>query len=307
MRLHAALILLVLAAGTPHRAHAWGDSGHKVIAAIAEALLFPEARRQVTAILAADPDPLVGHDIAAAATWADRYRGANEDGARTRTRQWHFVDIEIDAPSLAEACFGHRPPPANVAASLGPARACLPDKIDQFRAELADPDLDPEERVVALKFLLHFLGDLHQPLHAADDDDKGGNLKRVTAPGFRAGTLHHFWDTEFVEQLGPDPAATAAALLRRLSLEQIQQWSAGTTQSWATESFLLARDHAYGQLPPPNRRDRYALTPAYITMAEADVAQQLTKAGVRLAAVLNGLYARPKPDVVRALRPGAPR
>jgi len=74
--------------------------------------------------------------------------------------------------------------------------------VDEFAAELAKPATNPKERVIALKFLLHFVSDLHQPLHSVDDNDRGGNNKRVSAPGFRAGNLHHFWDIEFVEQLG---------------------------------------------------------------------------------------------------------
>ncbi|WLA46706.1 MULTISPECIES: S1/P1 nuclease [Bradyrhizobium] len=74
------------------------------------------------------------------------------------------------------------------------------DKSQQFAAELANPATDVEEQVAALKFLLHFVGDVHQPLHSSDDHDRGGNAKRVSATGLSAGNLHHFWDTEFVDQ-----------------------------------------------------------------------------------------------------------
>jgi len=157
------------------------------------------------ALLAADTDPLTAHNIAAAATWADKFRDANQNGAREKTRQWHFVDIEIASPDLDQACFGHPPVPPGTPASNGPEQDCVVDKIQEFAAELANPATDPEEQIVALKFLLHFVGDLHQPLHAADDHDRGGNDKRVSAAGFRAGNLHHFWDAAFVDQLGPNP------------------------------------------------------------------------------------------------------
>jgi hypothetical protein len=81
------------------------------------------------------------------------------------TRMWHFVDIEL-AESLASACFGHPPLPPGIPASTGPPRACVVDKIDQFAKELGNPATPASVRLLALKFLLHFVGDLHQPLHA---------------------------------------------------------------------------------------------------------------------------------------------
>ncbi len=103
-------------------------------------MLTPSARSQVDALLALDEDPLSDHDIASAATWADHLRESNADGARMRTRQWHFANIERQAPSLTDACFGRPKLPPAALASRGPAQACLVDKIDQFTAELAALD-----------------------------------------------------------------------------------------------------------------------------------------------------------------------
>jgi hypothetical protein len=141
--------------------------------------------------------------------------------------------------------------------------------------------------LIALKFLLHFVGDLHQPLHASDDHDRGGNDKRVSVPGFRSGNLHHFWDVEFVEQLGRDARSIAARLIGQISSAQVAEWSAGTPADWAPEAFAIARDDAYGRLPQPLVRGTYHLNEEYITMATNDAALQLSKAGVRLASVLN--------------------
>ena len=212
MRRALAALLLCWPILAPHPAHAWGDEGHEIIATIADALMTPAARRQVHAMLATDDDPLTEHDMAAEATWADHLRSANADGARSRTRQWHFVDIELHSPSLDAACFGHPKLPPAALASLGPAQACIVDKIDQFATELARADTPPDERLAALKFLLHFVGDVHQPLHAADDDDRGGNDKPVSADGMRAGNLHHYWDTECVRALGQGPVRLQQSL-----------------------------------------------------------------------------------------------
>jgi hypothetical protein len=236
----------------PGQATAWGDEGHEIIGLIAEQYLEPGRRAEVGAMLAADRDNLTAHDIASEATWADWYRDSDRNGSGERyrqTRQWHFVNIELGSPNLDQACHGHPPLPPGVAASRGPADACIVDKIDQFAAELASPSTDPEERLIALKFLLHLLGDVHQPLHTSDDHDAGGNRKQVAGDGFTGNNLHHLWDTEFVERVGRVPGETAAHLRAGISEEQRGLWARGTAADWAMESFALARDHADGMLP----------------------------------------------------------
>jgi hypothetical protein len=266
----------------PGQARAWGDEGHAIVALIADHFLDPAVKARVGAMLAADTDSLTQHDIANEATWADKYRESDR-----RTGKWHYVDIELDHPDIDAACYSHPAIPAGMTAFQGPADDCVVDKIDQFAAELAAPATSAEERLVALKFLLHLVGDLHQPLHAGDNNDAGGNRIRVTAEGFRSGNLHHFWDTEFVERLGSDPKDVAAALIARITPAQQRDWSKGTPADWAEESFALARDHVYGKLSGPGDRDSYRLSPGYIEDATSVVQLQLSRAGVRLAAVLN--------------------
>jgi hypothetical protein len=295
-RLAAALLVLLIGVGGAGPVLAWGDEGHEIIAWIADAYLQPDVRRRVNAMLAADPDPLTEHDIAASATWADKYRDADIDGGRARTRNWHFVDIELYDPDLNEACFHHPPLAPGRLASLGPANACVVDKVAQFTAELANPATPVDEQVVALKFLLHLVGDVHQPLHAADENDRGGNDKRVSAAGFRPGNLHHYWDTEFVRLLGDNPRLVAQDLARQIGPAQARAWARGTAADWALESFALARDDVYGRLPAQiGRRITYRLTPAYIDMAVRDVRLQLSRAGVRLAYVNGALSHSQRP------------
>jgi hypothetical protein len=266
---------------------AWGDDGHAVVGLIAQRFLVPVAREKVAALLAADTDPLVAHNIAAASTWADKYRDLDQNGSRENTRRWHFVDIELAEPDIDWACFGHPTLPRGTLASNGPALACVVDKIDEFVAELAALDTDPTERIVALKFLLHFVGDLHQPLHASDDHDRGGNDKHVSAPGSKAGTLHHYWDTDFVDRLGTNPKAIAAVLIGQITSTDARNWSRGSPEEWAMESYRVAKDDAYGRLPSPNYPGSYRLTDEYVALATRDVAVQLSRAGVRLAWLLN--------------------
>jgi hypothetical protein len=272
-------------------AHAWGDEGHGAIALIAEHYLTAATRARVLAILAADDSGLVARDIADEATWADKYRDSDRGGTRERyqaTRNWHFVDLEIrDGADLNGACYGRPPLPAGTAASAGPADDCVVDKIEEFSAELADSHTSERERRLALQYVLHLLGDLHQPLHASDDHDQGGNRKFASGPGLPENNLHHDWDTAFVERLGPNPSDIAQRLTASLSDAELRRWALGTPDDWARETFAVARAHAYGMLPAPEPSGQYRLTDAYVADAVAVTAEQLQKAGVRLAFVLN--------------------
>jgi hypothetical protein len=175
-RIFGLLVCLI----TPSEAFAWGDNGHKTVALIAQQCLPPPVKKQITAMLAADTDPLTKHDFASAATWADKYRESNHRKDHYKhTQNWHYVDMEIDHPDLNAACFGRPVLPAGVLATDGPDKVCAIDKIKQFEAELTASSTDAEERLMALKFILHFVGDIHQPLHSSDNHDRGGNSVKV--------------------------------------------------------------------------------------------------------------------------------
>ena len=290
----AAIAALLLA--LPRPTLAWGTEGHEIVGLIARHYLDPAVRRRVQAILATDHSGLVrGTGIAAESTWADRYRDSDRDrgGARYRhTRQWHYADIEPGDSDPRRACFGERPLPAGEPASQGPADDCVVDKVLQFDRELASPRTTPHERLRALQFLLHFVGDLHQPLHSSDDHDRGGNDERVLIPGERGASLHHAWDTTFVADLGRSPTQVAARLIRGISPAERRASSGGTPVDWAMQTHRVALRIAYGRLPRPGADGRYRLTDGYVSAAKAAVRVQLQRAGLRLARLLN-----------RALRP----
>jgi hypothetical protein len=275
----------------PAPAQAWGDEGHEIVALIAAHYLDPAVRERVDALLGTDTShltPTTG--IADEATWADRFRDVDRDGAQVnyrRTREWHYVDLELANPDLDSACFHHPSLAANGPASAGAADDCIVDKIEQFRRELGSPRVAAPERLLALQFLLHLVADVHQPLHAGDDDDRGGNGKRVRAPGYRAGTLHQYWDTVLVERLGASSVGVATTLIADISVADRRAWSAGTAADWAFESFALARTVAYGRLPAPGAGHLYTLDDDYLRAAQAAVRLQLERAGVRLATILN--------------------
>jgi hypothetical protein len=268
-------------------AYAWGDLGHEIVGLIANNYLDPAVRTKVNSILARDTTHLTANTmIDSEATWADKFRDSSS-AHRTQTAKWHFVDIEISAPNLTTACFGRPVLPAGTLASNGPANDCVVDKIEEFQAELLNTATSATEVREALQFVLHFVGDIHQPLHSSDDNDAGGNDKTVTAPGIAANSLHHYWDTEFVNLLGSSESAIAQSLISNITATQRAQWSAGTADDWAMESFTIAQNHAYGLLPAPTSTNHYSLPASYVTDAKTVVATQLSKAGVRLAFVLN--------------------
>jgi hypothetical protein len=282
VRILGVLLLII----TPHRAFAWGDDGHKTIALIAEQFLEPVVKAKITAMLDADPDNLAPHDLANAATWADKYRDSdNRRDHYAQTQNWHFVDLEINDPDLKSACFGRTPLPPGTLASNAPAKACIVDKINQFLAELKNPKTDFEERLFALKFLLRLVGDLHQPLHTADNHDRGRNGVKVWS-GSKALSLHHLWDVEFVQALARKPVVLSQVLLMEITPVKAVSWRAGTPEEWAWEAFAIAQEDVYGD-PPLSAGETQQLDHAYVQRAKMVVALQLSRAGVRLAYLLN--------------------
>jgi hypothetical protein len=290
----AAPVLAICALLYPVSGLAWGDEGHRIVGRIALPLLTSAARTQVDALLAADDDALTAPDFVSRTVWADRWRDSDRNTTKVRytaTQQWHFVDIEIARPDLSDACAGQRPLPEGTPASRGPARDCVVDKVEQFAAELADTTLPQAERILALKYLLHFTGDLHQPLHAADNHDQGGNQVQVLYGHHHvASRLHAYWDTAVVQRIGRDEAEVAGVLTETFAAE-LTVWQRGKPADWALESFAAAKNVAYAlptaTVPDEHGTPAYVLDDAYEQRAAAAAREQLAKAGSRLAALLN--------------------
>jgi hypothetical protein len=166
-------------------------------------------------------------------------------------------------------------------------------KVDEFAAELGDARTSAAEKRLALKFLMHLVGDLHQPLHVADHQDRGGNALAVFHGATQSpDNLHSYWDTRLVEKLGSDPHRIGAALDAKIAGKDARRWSTGTPALWAQETFAQARDVAYvfnGEsfVIDANGARTVRLDAAYEARALPVVREQLSKAGVRLAALLN--------------------
>lgn len=278
------------------RLFAWGDQGHEIVAVIAYARLTPPVRNKVDVLLAADRDELTARDFISRSTWADKFRDSDRSTTRTRynaTRNWHFVDIEIADGNIDTACHHHPKLGRGVLASAGPAEACLVDKIDQFFAELRNPAVAKTERILALKFLLHLIGDLHQPLHVADNKDRGGNAVPVISGNDPSiGNLHSYWDNHLVQRLGSDSKAVGAALNRQISSANADAWAKGTVNDWARQSFTRAKQVAYDFTGQQRFIDDHGakgvrIDAGYDSRAQPVIREQLSKAGVRLGSGLN--------------------
>lgn len=274
---HSIAAATLLIAAMPAPAFAWGSEGHVLVAAIARSRLTPETLAKVDAILGADKDQRTPSDMSRS-DWADVWR---ERGHR-ETAPWHYADIELDHPDFDAARYGH--PASARPASDGPVEACVVDRTQAFATELGDPATAPAERILALKYVLHFMGDLHQPLHIADNHDHGGNCITIALGGPRTVNLHGYWDTVVVGELGkharghprpPDQRHYASAR--------------GDVTSWGKETNAVAVSVAYS-VPTPPRCERHmaplTLPSWYDERAQAVAATQLERAGVRLAVVL---------------------
>jgi hypothetical protein len=294
-------------------AHAFADKGHQVIALVARANLKPVAIKEVDRLLALDTTALPMRDggktsdsFDRQATWADYYRdtqrGPGVSVESIHSYHWHFVDIELRGGSLETACYGFPQLERGVLASRGVDPDCIVNKIEQFAAELASEAVPDEEKVLALKYLMHFVGDIHQPLHTTDDMDKGGNAKQATVPGaIVPRSLHSHWDSTFVDMVGlavgaprGDPRSVSAALRAPTAFEKESWLGKPLPRRWALESYSLGQARVYGALPQPQvtgAKALYVLDDKYVAQATQLVALQLNRAGHRLAAILNDALA----------------
>jgi hypothetical protein len=275
-RLLLAVVLLLLAPS----ASAWSALGHRLVGALAERHLSPSAEAQVRVLLAGEPDPT----LAGVAVWADALRD-NEPERFKQTSRWHYVNYPKGQCDY-------------VAARDCPDGNCVIGAIERQRAILADDKQPREARRDALKFLVHLAGDIHQPMHAGNRDDLGGNrfqisLRTDIAPekyardkyvdGVMGTNLHAVWDYYVLAE-------------RRLELKQYTDaldalpWppptptdarsTSSSPEAWAAESCRLIDSR---QLYPQQHKMDRSYPDAMRPLAE----QRVRQAAYRLATLLN--------------------
>jgi len=308
-RLCVAATVLMLA---PAESRAWDAEGHMIVALVADRLLqtqeSPEQKKLAELLASDKSNSWTKTDIAGEATWADALREKSTEG-RFATTKWHYVKLDLNNPDLTKACFGKPALPSMASASHGLQDDCVVDKIDQFSKELRDPATLPGERLMALQFILNFVGDIHDPLHTIEHNDSEGRCIALLPPGAKTPIrLSDYWDdTLVVEAEGKDPAKAAAEIVPGLTAADVRKWSGGTPADWAQESYKMAKEITYsfsrdfakdaiagkyifparkGEKDPCGAVPVYRVDAAYRDRALAAVKEQLAKAGVRLAFLL---------------------
>ena len=309
-------VLLLGAGAQPSRA--WGCKGHQTVALIAEKHMTAEARELVEKLLSETPiDPqlkrycgvFAGDLLADGSTWPDDVRKHLKNGP------WHYIDIPRGAPRkpLEEYCG---------------EEGCVTGAILEQWAILKDQEANPAKRAEALRYLTHFVGDLHMPLHATTNNDMGGNCVPVRyfwrSPHLSNGNyvpnLHSLWDSTIIEHdiEGADPSEYAA-FLEEMFRTKSEKWmhSGIHVEEWAWESHDLAEAVTYGQLIPVIPTETPALVhsctdadnignrmmnlnisagASYQEAAAVVAEERLELAGLRLALMLNEV-AKPAPAV----------
>ncbi len=258
VRMRKLRLLTLFCAGFP--ALAWGPEGHDLVARIADAQLTAAARARVAEILGP------GSTMQSVSSWPDQIRRS-----RPETGPWHYVDIPINKPGLdmARDC---------------PKDNCVIAAIASMRARLQDNSLPADQRRESLMFLIHFIGDMHQPLHSSDNGDKGGNDVHIVFHS-QPGNLHGMWDSGLLGRMGTEDELFAR--LSAASARRRKKFDKGTVSDWAEQAHKLAQQMVYGRLPPAAPGAAVEIGPDYERRADAVIELQIERAGARLAAVLN--------------------
>jgi S1/P1 Nuclease len=261
----APLVVILILLSIPAKCLAWGFEAHRVIAEIAEQYLELQTARQIRDLLAIENVTT----LAEVSTWADEIRPQHPE-----TRPWHFVDIPIH-PAAGE-------PRGYAAARDCPNDDCVVAKIEQFERLLANRQAPERQRLEALKYIVHFVADVHQPLHASNNNDRGGNDVAVTFMGHQT-NLHAVWDSGIIAPaVKGDERSYVMQLTREITRTERRRWSQGSAISWANESHRIAARIVYAKLPHSG-----TLPDGFEGEVLPIVNKQLERAGVRLAAVLN--------------------
>jgi hypothetical protein len=287
MRFGLALVGLIAITST---ARAWGRDGHEIIGELAQSYLAPRAQTEVEKLLAP------GERLAKIANWADDYRKQCPN-----TGPWHYVNIPLAAPTYDSARDCAEP------------RGCVVSATERELAILADAQATADDRSRALRWVVHFIGDLHQPLHSGDRADHGGNNLRVRFAG-RSANLHSVWDYELLSWTGRNVRDYVSMLARSLTPSDVRRFKRGSVRDWVVQAQRVAR-RVYPKLPAATApKSPLELGDDYAQRMLPILDEQLLRAGVRLAAALDRVFARPGPaatelqlTAARACVPPAPK
>jgi hypothetical protein len=273
-------LLAIAAALLPAPAFAWWEYGHYTVGRIAHSTAKPATRRSIDRLIAQSarletPECPV-RSIEDAAYWPDCIRAYKE--RFSYSFPWHYQNVDVCKPfDQASACKDGN---------------CVSAQITRNAKLLGDRKLPVRERLTALAFLAHFVGDLHMPLHAGDRGDKGGNDFAVSY-GLIAGrtNLHSAWDGYLAERGISTPAAGARGLLAELGADQRAALAGGSVEDWARESWEASRTYAYGTVMPdpcgPKPEARPVIDEATVQRLIPVIRAQIVRGGLRLGRLLD--------------------
>jgi hypothetical protein len=267
-RLSAAAILMVF---LPTQVFPWSTQGHAIVADVATLHLTAVTRKNLKLLLGKN-------SLASIASWADAIRGEQPE-----TFAWHFVDIPHDAEGFSEERDCYRPQDKGPTAQTD-HHNCIVDRIEMFRRTLGDENAPERARLIALMFLVHFVGDLHQPMHAIDDARGGNDVKiKIFGSDLCGGNnpcnLHGAWDYSLIEHTGYNEEEYVRHLQDLIRRDHLEEKSQGSPADWANES-----KHDALQVWVQNRG---AIDEAYYRTNIHLLDERLALAGLRLAALLN--------------------
>ncbi len=270
------LTLILLTAIPLSPAIAWWEYGHQTVAQIAKANMTKSAKQRMRVLLKSaallDTPKCPLRSIEDASTWADCIK--NDQPKWGYANAWHYQNVDICKPfDLATPCANGN---------------CVSAQIDRNFAALKDRSLPAQERLKAMAFLIHFVGDLHQPLHAGDRSDKGGNELKARYGIMPPSNLHAIWDGRIAERGITD----GPNLVRRYSKRDSANLAAGTSTTWSEESWKISRDITYATALDGDPCGPKPTSP--VTIDDADMAAsrealrlQVKRGGLRLARLLN--------------------
>ena len=283
--LTSALAFVALFSSTvPSTALAWHDDGHRIVGEIAERNLSEATKKKVRALLADMPEYAT---LATAATWADQKAKKDERWAFAYSSHYVNVSDPLTPRDLYKNCLEKA--------------GCVATGIAYYAEILRSERADPEQRAEALRFLAHFIGDVHQPLHAGHAEDKGGNdidgLRMLEfTPDKERSNLHALWDGGFVmitmTRNGWDWQTYAAELDGRITADMRARWHRGSAFDWIEESRLFAAADGYMHadgVTPIRKKDVLGEDWYQHNLPVAE--QRLQQGGLRLAMVLEEIFA----------------
>lgn len=273
-----ALFAALFAFLTPLTANAYWEFGHETVAKIAYLNVRPDTRAAIDALLRRskllDTPACPARTIEQASVWPDCIKQLGERFSYAYS--WHYQNVNICEPfDLKSACKDGN---------------CVSAQIERDMKLLKDKSVPARERLQALAFLVHFVGDLHQPLHAADRADLGGNRQKAQYGDYATDrlNLHSIWDGPLAERA----ITTPPSIVRTYSQAEKDKIAAGSVEDWSRQNWEVSRDVAYktamggdpcGPRPDVAKLDNDTITKELVPVAKL----QVERAGLRLAKLLD--------------------